>query len=170
MIITEEMINHFVQRMNKHRELVNYFANKMNHSFFEHDRDKFEDEVICTQIKFSWSKFKNIPLSKEDRTMSDIVTLKHITTQKHHPEYWIEDKSVLQNFTRRHPIYNLNCQKMSKTALIEMCCDWCAMGKEFHNTAIWWADRTVNKRWCFTGEQTKFIYDTLYTLSNDEIF
>ena len=170
MIITEEMITHFVKRMNKHKRFVTHFANKMNYSFSEHDVDKFDDDVIEIQIKFSWSKFKKIPLSNEDIHLIDKVTLQHITTQQHHPEYWIEDKSILQNFTRRHPVYNLDCRKMSKTALIEMCCDWCAMGKEFHNTAIEWADKTVNKRWLFTGKQTNFIYDTLYGLSANEIF
>lgn len=129
-MITEEMIEHFISRMNKHRKQVNYFAQKINYSFLEHDIDKFNTDVINIQIKFSWSKYKNISLSKNDKKLIDSATLKHITTQQHHPEYWIKDKSILQNFTRRHPNYNLNCQSMPKIALIEMCCDWCAMGKE----------------------------------------
>ena len=46
MIITEEMITHFVRRINKHHNLVSYFGNKMNYSFSEHDIDKFDDDVI----------------------------------------------------------------------------------------------------------------------------
>lgn len=170
MIITNEMKEHFYIRMNKHIDLVNYFANKLSLSFPNHDKDKFSEQCLNTQIIFSWCKKNNIPLPSKDELDIDYYTLRHIMTQKHHPEYYVTNKRLLVGFTRNKPTYNLPCQNMERDSLIEMCCDWCAMSKEFHNTPHSWANKTVNKRWLFTEEQTKLIYEILDFLSEDEDF
>jgi hypothetical protein len=110
----------------------------------------------------------NMVLERKDSEELDRVTRIHITTQQHHPEYWLEDKSILRDFTRHNPTQNLDCSKMSRIAIYEMCCDWCAMAKQFHSHPKNWADKTVNKRWLFTDEQVTLIYDTLKFLSNGE--
>ena len=168
MIITKEMREHFQKRMKTHIDRVNYFAKKLSLSFSEHDADKFLPENIDIQTKFSWSCFIGKRLEREDVEELDRITLIHIITQQHHPEYWVEDKSVLDGFTRHNPTQNLDCSKMSNVAIYEMCCDWCAMAKQFHSHPTNWADKTVNKRWMFTDEQVTLIYDTLKFLSNGE--
>ena len=168
MNITKEMREHFESRTKKHIERVNYFAKKLSLSFPQHDADKFLPENIDIQTKFSWSNLINKPLSYKDTEKLDEITKKHIITQQHHPEYWVDDKSVLEGFTRHIPTMELDCSKMSNIAIYEMCCDWCAMAKEFHNSPITWANKTVNKRWLFTDEQVTLIYDTLKFLSKDE--
>ena len=170
MNVTPEMKEHFDRRMKRHIELVNHFAKKLALTFPNHDSDKFLPEVIDIQTKFSWSKFIRVSLTYEETKESDEATKRHICEQQHHPEYWVDDKSVLDRFTRHNPINNLDCSKMSTIAIYEMCCDWCAMAKEFHNHPKVWADKTVNKRWLFTEEQTMLIYDTLDFLSVSEDF
>ena len=170
MIITKEMREHFDKRMKRHIDSVNYFARKLSLHFPNHDVDKFLPENLDIQTKFSWSCFIDKPLKEDDRKELDRITLEHITTQWHHPECWVEDKSVLKNFTRHIPTMNLDCSKMPNIAIYEMCCDWCAMAKQFHNSPMTWADKTVNKRWLFTEEQVTMIYDTLKSLSKDETF
>ena len=170
MIVTKEMKEYFYGRMKRHIDRVNYFAKKLSLHFPNHDADKFLQENLDIQTKFSWCRFINKPLSYEDTKELDKVTIEHISTQEHHPEYWIEDKSLLNKFTRHIPVMGLDCSKMSNIAIYEMCCDWCAMAKEFHNLPITWADKTVNKRWLFTDEQVTMIYDTLKFLSRDEEF
>jgi hypothetical protein len=168
MIITKEMREHFQKRMKTHIDRVNYFAKKLTLSFPEHDADKFLPENIDIQTKFSWSCFINRSLDGKEAEELDRVTLIHITTQQHHPEYWVDDKSLLEGFTRHIPTMGLDCSKMSNVAIYEMCCDWCAMAKQFHSHPKNWADKTVNKRWMFTDEQVTLIYDTLKFLSNGE--
>ena len=168
MIITKEMRDHFQKRMKIHIDRVNYFAKKLTLSFPEHDADKFLPENVDIQTKFSWSCFINRSLDGKEAEELDRVTLIHITTQQHHPEYWVEDKSILEGFTRHIPTMGLDCSKMSNVAIYEMCCDWCAMAKQFHSHPKNWADKTVNKRWMFTDEQVTLIYDTLKFLSNGE--
>lgn len=170
MIITNEMRDHFQKRMKRHIDRVNYFARKLSLSFPNHDSDKFLPENIDIQTKFSWSRFMNMVLERKDSEELDRVTRIHITTQQHHPEYWVEDKSILNDFTRHNPTQNLDCSKMSSIALYEMCCDWCAMAKEFHSSPFIWAEKTINKRWLFSKEQVTLIYDTLKFLSKDEIY
>jgi hypothetical protein len=168
MIITKEMREHFQKRMKTHIDRVNYFAKKLTLSFPEHDADKFLPENVDIQTKFSWSCFINRSLDGKEAEELDRVTLIHITTQQHHPEYWVDDKSLLEGFTRHIPTMGLDCSKMSNVAIYEMCCDWCAMAKQFHSHPKNWADKTVNKRWMFTDEQVTLIYDTLKFLSNGE--
>lgn len=170
MIVTNEMREHFERRMKKHIERVNYFAKKLCLHFPNHDSDKFLPQNIDIQTKFSWSRFIDKPLSFEDTKELDRVTKEHILTQEHHPEHWVEDKSLLDTFTRHSPVMGLDCSKMSNIAIYEMCCDWCAMAKEFHNSPMTWADKTVNKRWVFSQEQVIMIYDTLKFLSKWEKF
>ena len=162
------MREHFQKRMKTHIDRVNYFAKKLTLSFQEHDADKFLPENVDIQTKFSWSCFINRSLDGKEAEELDRVTLIHITTQQHHPEYWVEDKSLLEGFTRHIPTMGLDCSKMSNVAIYEMCCDWCAMAKQFHSHPKNWADKTVNKRWMFTDEQVTLIYDTLKFLSNGE--
>ena len=170
MIITKEMREYFDRRMKKHIDYVNYFAKKVSLHFPNHDSDKFLQENLDIQTKFSWSRFINKPLSYEDTKELNKVTLIHITTQPHHPEYWIEDKSKLDKFSRFNPVMNLDCSKMSNIAIYEMCCDWCAVAKELYNSPITWADKTVNKRWMFSEFQVDMIYDVLKFLSVGEKF
>ena len=170
MIITDAMREHFQKRMKIHINRVNYFAKKLSLSFPNHDSDKFLPENIDIQTKFSWSCFIDKRLEREEAEELDRVTIIHITTQQHHPEYWLEDKSILRDFTRHNPTMGLDCSKMSKIAIYEMCCDWCAMAKQFHSSPLTWAEKTINKRWLFTEEQVTLIYDTLKFLSKDEIY
>ena len=45
--------------------------------------------------------------------------------------------------------------------LAEMCCDWCAVGREQGNTAKEWFGKVNGKRFIFTKQQQEFIVNLL---------
>lgn len=148
----------FLKRTLNHIELVNKYAKKINKSYTEHDRDKL------TELFDSYSLMKKENISKEEEEAIDKATLKHITSNKHHPEYWTN--ADLKNFTRKEPVLNCECYNMPDFAIEEMLCDWCAMSEEFNNSPFEWADKVINKRWLFTEEQVNFINNLLRELWN----
>jgi len=55
----------------------------------------------------------------------------------------------------------VDATKMSDLDIAEMTADWAAMGEERGNSPKEWADKNVNKRWKFTKDQEKLIYELI---------
>lgn len=143
MNITQPMVQYFNNRTKRHIELVNYFANKVGYKFLDHDKDKFEDKNKDAYTLLSWCSFRNIDIPTEDKVHIDNIMKNHYKVNKHHPEHWN------------------NISDMDEESLIEMCADWCAMSKEYHNDPINWADDHIGIKWDFSETQIYFIYKTL---------
>lgn len=170
----------FIERTQKHIDKVNEYAHKIGHTYPHHDYDKLQGELFepySLSQKYDQGYDTYSALTEEEKKAYDDATIKHITRNPHHPEYWLRDKHVLDDFTRDNPPVNLDCTKMTNEALIEMCCDWCAMSEEFGNTPFEWMDKNVGYikyddydppvRWKFNNHQYDFIVETLKELWDD---
>lgn len=128
----EQYKKDFIERVTNHIDLVNKYANKIGHIYLYHDSDKLQGELFepyALSMKDS--------LSDEEKKIYDKATIKHITKNPHHPEYFLNKKdmdNLVNNFTRENPHVMLDCTRMTDQAIAEMCCDWCAMAEEFGNT------------------------------------
>ena len=124
----EQYQEDFKKRVKNHINLVNKYAKKIGHVYPYHDHDKLQGELF---IPYSLSmkngyKYETYEgLSDDDRKIYNKATIKHITNNPHHPEFFLkkDDLERLQNFTRENPPMNLNCSLMSDGGIIEMCCD-----------------------------------------------
>ena len=141
----------FIERTKNHITLVNKYAKKLGKSFPLHDNDKLHELAPYYQY------FSKENRSKMEEQLLDQATLKHITCNKHHPEYWTT--TSLKGFTRKNPNPNgpIDATRMSREALEEMVCDWCACSEEFGNTPFEWFNKVKNTRWVFNNEQELFI-------------
>jgi hypothetical protein len=76
------------------------------------------------------------------------ATLHHIRTNRHHPEYGLENEKGEV----------ADASGMSNLDIAEMVADWQAMSEELKtNTARQWYDKQRNVRWKFTAEQEALI-------------
>lgn len=111
-----------------------------------HDKSKYLPKEYEPYIWLTWwHKEKNAgrkfeyPSGMEEKVRK--ATKHHITSNPHHPEYHNSPKD------------------MSNIDIAEMVADWAAMSQELGDSLKKWADNNVNKKWHFTKEQTKLIYD-----------
>ena len=136
----------------------------------DHDRSKFKEPQLSAYIELTNYYYKegkgDIRAYPLDKVLSTNATVHHIITEKHHPEYW--DKSFITgkdkfNFNDRGglPAKPVDGTDMPSECIVEMVCDWKATADEKGNSVREWADKTVNKRWLFTREQTKLIYSII---------
>lgn len=143
MNITKPMEEYFKNRMKRHVERVNKYANVVGYSFPNHDIDKFEKDLYSSYVILTWCSFRKQQIPIEYQNKLKYVMNKHYKSNKHHPEYWD------------------NINDMDEESLIEMCADWCAMSEEYNNSPLEWADDNIDRRWKFNETQTYFIYKTL---------
>lgn len=158
---TEEMWNFFNERTKKHidrvaknlkkiaierEDLTPKELDEIHKRIFSHDNSKYSKEEKIPYVWLSWwHKKKNegetfkYPEGIEEKVRK--ATKHHILVNKHHPEAHNSPKDMI------------------RVDLIEMIADWTAMSQELNNSLKEWADKNVNKKWMFTKEQTKFIYD-----------
>ena len=118
-------------------------------------------------------------LPEDEAKVYNAATVKHILNNPHHPEYFAnrtDRKRIETQFTRDNPPMAIDCTKMTDEAILEMCCDWCAMSEEFGNTPWEWFDKTValtswydatRYRWVFNDHQYDLIVSTLERLWGD---
>ena len=156
------LIASFKDRTKMHIDLVNKYAHMLGIEFPDHDCDKFNPDVIGGYVYSICSKEQKDLLTKEQIDAYNNATLLHITTNKHHPEYW--NGSMITDFDRANPPQGIDATSMSKIAMLEMCCDWCAMSEELGNTPFEWFDKVNGTRWLFSTEQIDFISSTLQML------
>lgn len=170
MLITKEMVNYSKQRQQLHRSLVAKYHERWHDSHgnsqmrgsISHDLDKQEHPLLIPYILIDWS-YKLKAEGKEGLEYTDDMheaTYIHITTNKHHPEYWA-DEVFLNKENRDEPSETVDATKMPLNYVMYMCCDWCAVSEERGSSPFEWANKNINVRWKFTDEQIDFIYDTL---------
>lgn len=178
--ITLEMLDFFDKRTEKHIKLVQKYCQKIyeyDKDRFEgllersedHDQSKYDDLELDPYIYITWEYHckdlgKACNYSKEIRNKMNEATNHHVLTNRHHPEY--HSKSTDENTINREdrdaiPDKTVDATAMSDLDIGEMCADWCAMSEERGNTPTAWADKNINKRWKFTPDQVKLIYELL---------
>jgi hypothetical protein len=164
----DKKYSYFVQRTEKHIELVEKAAKQIVDMYPEfkelltvvknHDASKFEEPELIPYIELSWDK-KNNPNKKPSQEVTN-ATLHHIKHNRHHPEYWLEDKeeaNINQN-DRDKSDKVVDASKMEDLYIAEMVCDWQAMSEELKtNTVREWYNKVNGVRWSFSDKQNKLI-------------
>ena len=178
----EKMRQYFIDRTNKHIDLVKKYSNKILDSDFNsfinvsdfidetecHDYLKFQEPELTPYIRLTWQhKLDNYNSYKKPGIINDkeinAATLDHIKRSSHHPEFWTDQtKNILNTEDKdKAPEEIVDATKMPLTYVACMVADWCAMAEELKNSPIDWADNNINVRWKFTDEQRNFIYKLL---------
>jgi hypothetical protein len=177
---TKEMENWFVKRTQAHIKSVQNYCKKIENydpkkfkGLVEaarwHDSSKFREPERTPYIFTTWMyRCKNltppVPYTppEEMKKPMDEATAHHIKNNSHHPEYWTDITTNLVNPDARDEASQvIDATKMSTLAIGEMVADWFSVAKERHNSVEFWAEKNVNKRWMFTPEQTKLIYELI---------
>ena len=153
----------FQDYLDNHRKLVAKYARKLLKrgkiskelcSRIEqfHDLSKLQEPEYTAYCNRKWiekTTGKDLYQEMDDEVKNAIVH--HVKTNRHHPEYWSDD---YRGFSTNDPCHIFN---MPEDAVIEMICDWSAMGEQYHNTARKWFDKTNNTRWIFDEPTLKKI-------------
>jgi len=159
----------------KHLPMNMKMKNELAANLQKHDMSKFEDPEKTPYILITWryhvleDEFRRLNLTKEILADMSDITEYHVKNNKHHPDYW--DDTITSNFLnpkdRDAPGEKvINATKMPLVSIIEMVCDWFAVGQERGNTAREWAGRSIGIRWAFTEPQKIFIYNIIDILEN----
>lgn len=153
----------YIQRLFRHKALVYYFGRKLNKYYLDHDNDKLDPDMFHGYA-LTMKEHRN----PSEQALLDQVTLKHIRSNKHHPEYWT--RTDLTGFSRNAFTPNgiIDARFMPVENIKEMCCDWCAVAFEKGNTPQEWANKVINHRWKFNNGQIKIINETLELLWGKE--
>jgi hypothetical protein len=175
------MRRHFVERTNRHIDLVKKWAGKivekrpdlselseLLEKVESHDASKFHDPEIEPYVLISWSykmkdEGKDFKIDDETKKKLNVATEHHITNNDHHVEFFCGKKDGILNTKDRDEVPDemIDGSKMPPLCIAEMCADWMAVGEERGNTARERANKNVNKRWKFTDDQVKLIYDLI---------
>ena len=174
----KEIDNWFKKRTDKHVELVAKYCKIIAKYYMDrfgellerlkvHDDSKYKDPEIEPYKMITW-KYKckdegwDFEAPKDLEEQMHKATLHHITTNSHHPEYWVKEEATLNDKDRDKPAGEaLDCTGMPEVDLAEMLADWASMGQEKGNTAKSWANKNVNIRWKFTDKQKDLIYELI---------
>jgi hypothetical protein len=195
---TDEQEKYFEERTQKHIALVNKAIEKIAHANPEfkefdsneliengkkHDAAKLQEPERTPYISITWrhklekEKDEHDPINDKgyqrpgllDKKEENDATLHHITTNSHHPEYWLADKSEanINSKDRDKSDHIINASKMDNLSVAEMCADWQAMAEELQkNTALEWYEKQKDKRWRFSESQDKLIRKILAVLGD----
>ena len=176
----DEKLKHFIERTEKHIELVQRAVGKIaeaNPEFREfdstelvknaevHDESKLVEPEKDPYIELTWQHktdgYKNYK-KPGDIPQEDInqATLHHVTTNDHHPEFWLKDKGQanISKTDRDKSDRVVDASRMTGDAVVEMVADWQAMSEELKtNTAREWFDKQKNVRWRFSDDHEVLI-------------
>jgi hypothetical protein len=174
--ITQEMKDQYTQRTFKHISLVQKYCGILGvkgipgiiQRGYQHDLSKLEEPELTPYIFVNW-KYRckdtgdNFSCSKAMEERMTAATEHHIKTNSHHPEFHSDQVEHLINKYDRDAAIDkaIDASKMTDLDIAEMVCDWCGMSEERDNSPREWADKMVGKRWTFTPEQVKTIYDLI---------
>lgn len=173
----KEMETHFKKRTNFHIGLVQKYLskiqsmnlpgidNKILEQEKDHDSGKFKDPEHNPYLHVNWkykmqNEGKKYEPPQEIKEKMDEATFHHITTHKHHPDYW--DKNVTQEALntkdRDKPSGKIvDATQMPLSYVASMMADWAAMSEEKGTSLKEWIDKNVNIRWKFTSQQVDLI-------------
>lgn len=175
-----EKLQWFIARTNSHINLVKRAARKIVDAYPEfrdllqrvgkHDASKFKEPERTPYIEITWrhksddfdpikGKGYQTPgtLSNKDENEA---TLHHITTNSHHPEYHLRNKSLanIDSKDRDKSKRCIDASEMPDLDVAEMVADWQAMAEEIgKNTAREWFDKQKDVRWHFSDKQEQLI-------------
>lgn len=180
-----------IRAVQKHRKLVSKYLEKfalsklgeeLGFSYsdaedlaYTHDKDKLENKELFDQYKYIsylyYCKKHDLECEIEYTKEMDDATQDHIINNKHHAEYWDKNYRPVEvtDFKNRDSttINSVSGKNMPDESIIEMVCDWKAVGDSRNNKAIEWADKVKkNKRYVFTDDQWDFIYEILDVIDN----
>lgn len=133
-----------------------------------HDESKFSAPEREAYIELTYAKKEGVR-PKDPQKIAD-ATLHHILNNKHHPEYWLEDKSKANISAKDRDASDevVDASNMPELALAEMVCDWQAMSEELKtNTAREWFDKQRDVRWHFSDDQVAMIDKFLKVFEDD---
>ena len=159
-ILPQEAYDYFYKRTDNHILMVQnnlylwtmkyprYF-NELNERASSHDMSKFREPEKTPYVWRTWKSYCNLnnisfqyPEGMEQQVRDAIFH--HVTHNRHHPEW--------------HP----DPDEMTKIDLIEMVCDWKAMGQEFgEKSPMGWADRVLGRRFHFSQYKCDLIRDLI---------
>lgn len=173
--ITPEMEKYFRDYVSKHCSGVAKVATKLRdrgyitpalcHIISEtHDSSKLEEPEYIPYVKRKWlekvyegTKFGDY--QNMDQDVKDAI-YHHVTTNKHHPEYWSPD---YKGFDTKNPCHVNN---MPEDYVIEMICDWKSMGDEQGNSIMDWFKKTDGSRWIWDDKTRNFILKWINIIDN----
>lgn len=161
----QEAIDLFKKRTNYHIELVqnNIYLwqerEEYNHIFDEltlkasnHDQSKYSEPEITPYIWLTWQShciLNNIPFTLPtgmDQQIRDAI-FHHVSNNRHHPEWHLDPDS------------------MTLADLIEMICDWKAVGQEFgEKNLIGYAEKVLGRRFSFSENKLKLIWELIHKM------
>lgn len=136
----------FIKRGDKKRAL-----NFMEKSFY-HDMSKlFDDEFDGYSAATTFDKNGK---KRFDPQALGNAWEKHYKRNYHHPEYWSKSE--------------LGLDRMTEDAIIEMCCDWHAMSKQFNDSANDFYQNRAKDEHQFNQDQDKTILFYLDVLEHGD--
>ncbi len=186
---TNEMVKHFTRRTLEHISLVQKYIHKimdLNDSRLDktilkqeltHDQSKFQEPELGPYIYVNWSYHqkdlnKKFDSPVEIKNQMKAATFHHVKTNLHHAEAWDKDateESINPKDRDKVPDKMVDATSMPLTYVAVMVADWLAMSEEKKNCPYEWTEKNINKRWKFTDEQVKLIYDLLDKLWSQKI-
>ncbi len=179
-ILPKKLIKKFNQRTQKHIDRVVRNAEKLNKKFPDkfkglveqakkHDASKFKEPEFTPYVwltEFYDCKKRGVSFEYPDgmKDRVDGVTLRHITSNRHHAEFHDPSKDEMELGNNRSLEETCDSSSMPEVDLAEMVCDWAAMSQELGDSLTGWADKNIGKRWKFSDKQVDLIYELIDVL------
>lgn len=109
-----------------------------------HDLSKYEEPEFTPYSRQQelFSLYGKDARNYIDDEIRDAVT-HHFKNNPHHPEYWSKE------FKRFGEKITMHVNNMPERYVIEMVCDWTAMGSQNGNCAREWYEKVGKRRWIF---------------------
>jgi len=172
---------YFKDRTRYHTKLVNKYLDKiieledlrLNTDILKqekeaHDKSKFKEPEFSPYQHITYKYYlkdqgKEYNPEKDIKDAMQEATFHHCKFNKHHPEAWDENLTIdnINKNDRDKPAEITDATKMPLSYIACMVADWCAVSEERDTNPYKWADMNMNKRWKFTENQVKLIYDLL---------
>lgn len=179
--VTQDMLDHFHKRTNLHislvqkylQDIINLKDPRLDLAELEkeksHDQSKFKEPEIGPYIYVNWSYHQKDLNKKYDppeatKEQMQAATFHHVKTNLHHAEAWDKnatEESINPKDRDKVPDKMVDATSMPLTYVASMVADWLAMSSEKKTNPYEWAEKNINKRWKFSEEQVKLIYDLL---------
>jgi len=178
---TNEMVKHFTRRTCEHISLVQKYLQKimdLNDPRLDniilkqemtHDQSKFQEPEMGPYLWVNWSYHqkdlnKKFDPPQEIKSQMQAATFHHVKTNLHHAEAWDKnatEESINPKDRYKVPDKMVDATNMPLTYVASMVADWLAMSEEKKTCPYEWAEKNINRRWKFSDEQVKLIYDLL---------